>query len=124
MCNTFWAHFRDHFARCPDLPVQEFHSYLADFPCFQEAEVASYESLVTECEIRDALMQAGLNKLPGLDSLLYKVYLRLPHMPILTDMFNQGFVQEAISGSVTKGVTRLLKKGGRHVWEELDDYGP
>ena len=30
----------------------------------------------------------------------------------------------AIVGSVTKGVIILLKKGDRHVWEELDDYRP
>ena len=56
----------------------------------------------------------------------YEVYLRLPHMfvPILTDMFNHWFAQGAIPGSVTKGVITLLKKGGRHVWEGLDDYGP
>ena len=28
----------------------------------------------------------------------------------------------AILGSITKGVMTLLKKGGRHVWEDLDDY--
>ena len=31
--DVFRVHFRDRFARCPDLPVQEFRSYLADFPC-------------------------------------------------------------------------------------------
>ena len=52
--------------------------------------------------------------------------LRLPHtfVPILTDMFNHWFAQETIPGSVTKGVITLLKKGGRHVWEGLDDYRP
>ena len=56
----------------------------------------------------------------------YEMYLRLPHMfvPILTDMFNHWFAQEAIPGSVTKGVITLLKKGGRHIWEGLDDYRP
>ena len=29
-----------------------------------------------------------------------------------------------IPGSITKGVITLLKKGGRHVWEDLDDYRP
>ena len=42
------AHFRDRFARCPDLPVQEFRNYLADFPWLGAAEVASCEVLVTE----------------------------------------------------------------------------
>ena len=45
-------------------------------------------------------------------------------VPILTDMFNHWFAQGAIPGSVTKGVITLLKKGGRHVWERLDDYRP
>ena len=26
--------------------------------------------------------------------------------------------------SITKGVITLLKKGGRHVWEELNNYRP
>ena len=56
----------------------------------------------------------------------YEVYLRMSHMfvPILTDMFNHWFAQGAIPGSVTKGVITLLKKGGRHLWEGLDDYRP
>ena len=41
---------------------------------------------------------------------------------ILTDVFNHWFDQGAIPGSITKGVITLLKKGGRHVWEGLDDY--
>ena len=35
MRDAFWAHFRDRFARCPDLPLQEFHSCLADLPLKQ-----------------------------------------------------------------------------------------
>ena len=96
------------------------------FPRLGVAEAASSEGVVTECEVRDALKQVGLNKSPGLDGLPYKVYLRMSHMfvPILTDMFNHWFAQGAIPGSVTKGVITLLKKGGRHVWEGLDDYRP
>ena len=92
--DAFRAHFRDCFACCTDL--------------------------------RDALKQVGLNKSPVLDGLPYEVYLRMLHMfvPILTDMFNHWFAQGAIPGSVTKGVITLLKKGGRHVWEGLDDYRP
>ena len=92
--DAFRAHFRDCFARCTDL--------------------------------HDALKQVGLNKSPVLDGLPYEVYLRMLHMfvPILTDMFNHWFAQGAIPGSVTKGVITLLKKGGRHVWEGLDDYRP
>ena len=79
--------------------------------------------MITECEVCDALKQVHLNKWPGLDGLPYEVYLRLPHMfvPILTDMFNHWFAQGTIPGSVTKGVITLLKKGGEHVWEGLDD---
>ena len=124
MRKAFGAHFRDHFARCPDLPVQEFHNYLADFPCLGVAEAASCEGLVTESEVHNALKQVGLNKSPGLDGLPYEVYLRMSHMfvPILTDVFNHSFAQGAIPGSITQGVITLLKKGGRHVWEDLDDY--
>ena len=126
MRDAFRVHFRDHFARCPDLQLQEFRSYLANFPCLGAAEAASCEGVVTECEVRDALNQVGLNKSPGLDGLPYEVYLRLLHMfvPILTDMFNHWFAQGAIPGSVTKGVITLLKKGDKHVWEGLDDYRP
>ena len=45
-------------------------------------------------------------------------------VPILTDIFNHWFAQGAIPDSVTKVVITLLKKGGRHVWEGLDDYRP
>ena len=90
------------------------------------AEAASCKGVVTEYEVRDALKQVSLNKSPGLDGLPYEVYLRMSHMfvPILTDMFNHWFAQGAIPGSVTKGVITLLKKGGRHIWEGLDDYRP
>ena len=126
MRDVFRAHFRDRFARCPDLSLQEFHSYFADFPRLGVAEAASYEGVVTECEVHDTLKQVGLNKSPGLDGLPYEVYLRMSHMfvPILTDMFNHWFAQGAIPGRVTKGMITLLKKGGRHVWEGLDDYRP
>ena len=126
MREAFGAHFRDRFVRCPDLPVQEFRNYLADFHRLREVEAASYEGLVTECEVRNALKQVGLNKSPGLDGLPYEVYLRMSHMfvPILTDVFNHWFAQGAIPGSITKGVITLLRKGGKHVWEDLDDYQP
>ena len=45
-------------------------------------------------------------------------------MPILTDMFNYWFSQGAIPGSITKGMITLLKKDGKHVWEDLDNYRP
>ena len=124
MCKAFWAHFRDRFARCPDLPVQEFHNYLADFPCLRAAEAASCEGLVTECEVRNALKQVGFNKLPGLDGLLYEEYLRMLHMfvPILMVVFKHWFAQGAIPGSITKGMITLLRKDGKHVWEDLGDY--
>ena len=126
MRDAFRAYFRDRFARCPDLPIWEFCSYLADFPRLGVAEAASCEGVVTECEVRDALKQVGLNKSPGLDGLPYEVYLRMSHMfvPILTDVFNHWFAQGAIPGCVAKGVITLLKKGGQHVGEGLDDYRP
>ena len=126
MRDALRAHFRDCFARSPDILVQEFRSYLADFLRLQEAEAASCDGVVTEFEVRDALKQVGLNKSPGLDGLPYEVYMRLLHMfvPILTNMFNHWFAQGTISGCVTKSVITLLKKGGRHVWKDLDDYLP
>ena len=101
---AFQTHFRDH---CPDLQVQEFRNYLADFPRLGEAEAASCKGVVTECEV-SALKQVGLNKSPGLDGLPYEVYLRRSHtfVPILTDVFNHWFA---------KGVITLLKKEGRYV---------
>ena len=126
MHGAFRAHFRDRFASCPDLPVQEFGSYLADFPHLGEAEAASCEGVVTECKVRDALKLVGLNKSPGLDGLSHEVYLKMTQMfgPILTDAFNHWFAPGAIPGIITKGVITLLKKGGKHVWEGLDDYRP
>ena len=123
---TFRSHFRDRFIRCPDLQVQEFCNYLADFPHLGQAEAASCEGVVTECEVRNALKQTGLNESPGLDGLPDEVYLRMSHIfvPILTSMFNHWFAQGAIPGSLTKGVITLLKKGGRHVRGELNDYRP
>ena len=76
------------------------------------AEAASCKGVVIECEVRHALKHVGLNISTGLDSLPYKIYLRLPHMfvPILTNMFNHWFAQGTIPGWVTKGVISLLKK--------------
>ena len=124
--DAFRVHFRDRFARCSDLPLQEFRSYLADFSRLEVAEASSCEDVITECKVRNALKQVGLNKSLGLDVLPYEVYLRQPHMfvPILTDMFNHWFAQGAIPSSVTNHVITLPKKGGRHVWEGLDDYRP
>ena len=90
------------------------------------AEAASFEGAVTECEVRSALKQVGLNKSRGLDGLPYEMYLRMSHMfaPILTDVFNHWLAHGAISGSITKGVITLLKKEGRHIRGDLDDYRP
>ena len=114
---AFRAHFRGRFALSPELQVQEFRNYLADFPRLGEAEAASFEGVVTECEVRDVLKQVGLNKSPGLDGLPYEMYLSMSHMfvPILMDVFNDWFAQGAIPGSITKGEITLLKKEGRHI---------
>ena len=119
MHGAFRVPFRDH---CSDLPGQEFCCYSADFSRLWKAETASCEDLVTECEVRDALMQVSFSKSLGLDGVLYEVYLKISHefVPILTDMFNHFFVQWAIPGSITKCVITLLKKGSRHVWKDLD----
>ena len=52
---AFRTHFRDRFARYPDLQVQEFRNYLADFLRLGEAEAACCEGMVTECEVHSAL---------------------------------------------------------------------
>ena len=82
--------------------------------------------MTTECEVSSAPKLVGLNKLPGLDGLPNEVYLRMSHMfvSILTDVFNHWFAQGAIPGSITKGLITLLKKEGRHVCGELNDYRP
>ena len=49
------------------LQLQEFRSYLADFPRLRAAKEASCEGAIAECDVRDALKQVGLNKWPGLD---------------------------------------------------------
>ena len=110
--DAFRAHIRDRFARCTDLLLRKFRGYLADYPHLGVAEAASCEDVITECEVRDALKQVGLNKSPGLDGLPDKVYLRMSHMfvPILMDMFSHWFAQGAIHGSITKDVITLLKK--------------
>ncbi len=70
MHDAFRAHFRDRFARCPDLPLQDFHSYLVDIPRLGEAEAASCEGVITECEVCYALKLVGLNKSLGPRSVL------------------------------------------------------
>ena len=120
---AFWAHFHDRFARCPDHLVQEFCSYLADFPRLQEAEAASCEGLVTEWEVRDALKQVSLNKSSRLDGLPYEVYIRMSHMFVLTDYSTTSLPRALFQVAFTKGVITLRKRGGRHVWDDLDDFG-
>ena len=70
--------------------------------------------LVTESEVREVLKQDGLNKSPELDGLPNEIYLRISYMvvPILTDVFNYWFAQEAFPGCIIKGAITLLKKGG------------
>ena len=89
-------------------------------------EAVNCEGLFTECKVRDALRQVGLYKSSELDGFPCEVYLRMMHMfvLILTDMFNHWFAHGAIPGKITKSVITLLKKGGRHFRENLDDYRP
>ena len=72
--DAFRAHFRDRFARCTDLSLPEFYSYLADFSRLGVAEEVSCKGVITESKVRDALKKVGLNKSPGLDGLPYEVY--------------------------------------------------
>ena len=69
ICDAFRAYFHDRFACCPYLLLQEFCSYLTNFPLLGAAEAASCEGVITECTIHDVLKQVGLNKSPGLDGL-------------------------------------------------------
>ena len=70
--DAFRVHFCDCFIRCPDLPLQEFCSYLGDLPRLGAAEAACGESVITGCEVRDGLKQVGFNKSLELDGLRYK----------------------------------------------------
>ena len=125
ICDAFRAHLAARFARVEDLPVEDFHSYLADFPRLDTAEAASCEGVITESEVRAALRAVCLNKSPGLDGIPYEMYLRLSHLfvPILADMFNHWFTQGSIPGQVTKGLITLLQKKDKQ-GGELDDYRP
>ena len=43
--DVFRVDFRYRFARCPDLPLQKFYSYLADHPRLETAETAGFEGV-------------------------------------------------------------------------------
>ena len=105
------SHFRDRLARCPDLPLQEFRSYLADFPLLGAAEVVCCEGVVIECEVSDALKQVDLNKSPRLDGLLYEVYLR--HICA----YSGGYVQPLVLPGEPFLVT--LPKAWSHCWRKV-----
>ena len=89
MRKAFQVHFWD---CCPNLRVQEFLSYSANFPCLWEIEAVGCEGLVTESEVRNTMKQVSLNKSPGLDGLPYEVYLKLPHICAYSD----GYVQPLV----------------------------
>ena len=99
--DAFRAHFRDRFARCTDLPLREFRSYLDDFPSLGAAEAASCEGVVTECEVRDALKQVGLNKSPG------------------TRWFTRRSVLEDVAHvcAYSDGYVQPLVRPGSHPWQ-------
>ena len=59
MRDAFRSHFRGQFSDCPDLPLQEFRSNIADFPCFGVAEAASCEDVITECVETGRLQQVA-----------------------------------------------------------------
>ena len=100
-----------------------FLSYLANVSRLPVAEATSCGERVTDCEVRDALKQVGLNRSSVLDDVPYKMFFRLLHMfvPILMDFFSHWFTLGAILDRFTKGVITLLKKGGRYVRKNLDD---
>ena len=110
----------------PAVLISRFRSFAAISPTY--LALGLLKRLVARVRLLNAksVMRWSRSASSGLDGLPYKVYLRMSHMfvPILTDMFNHWFAQGAIPGSVSKGGITLLKKGGRHVWEGLDDYRP
>ena len=114
--DAFRMHSRDRFTRLPDLLVEQFSRYLANFPRLQSTEEASYEGKVTEYKISDVLKLVSLNKTQRHKCLPYEIYLRLSHMfmLILMDVFNHWFAKGAILGNATKGVITLLLKGNGH----------
>ena len=92
--DAFRVYFRDRLARCPDLPLQEFRCYLTDFPRLGAAESASCKGGITECEVRDALKQVGLNKSPGLDGLTLRSVLEaVAHVCAYSDGYVQPLVR-------------------------------
>ena len=106
--------------------VQTFPNWYIKFPVGHALRLNREMRGAFQVYFCDALKQVSRNKLPGLDGLPHEVYLRMSHMfvPILTDMFHHWFAYGVIPGSITKGGITLLKKGGTHLWEDLDDYRP
>ena len=88
-------------------------------PALGVAEAASCEGVVTECEVRDALKQVGLNKSPGTRWFALRSVLEdVAHVCTYSDGYVQPLVRPGSPSLVAlpKGVITLLKKGGRHVW--------
>ena len=82
ICKEFRQYFLKLFTREPGWSSAQFYTYLADFPHLSVTEVAGCEGCITEDEVQKAMKSVGLDKSLGIDSLPYKVYLRL-HMFVL-----------------------------------------
>ena len=116
MRKVFRVHFRDRWARCPDLLVQEFHNYLLDFPRLREAETAS-------CKGCDYWMQS-----------LWCVEVSWPQQITRTRWFTpRSLLKAAVQVCAYSDgyVQPLVRQGSHHIaeergqaWEDLDDYRP
>ena len=77
-------------------------------------------------QVRDAFKQVGLNKLPGLDGLTYKEYLRMSHMFC---PYSERYVQSLVCTrrhylEYQQGGDDFTEERWQHVCENLDDYRP
>lgn len=59
LCEEFRRYFEGRFTKVPSLNIDEFRSYLADFPWLSPTEAASCEGEITEGEIYLALKKVG-----------------------------------------------------------------
>ena len=80
ICKEFRQYFLKLFTREPGLSSVQFNTYLADYPRLSVTEAAGCEERIKEGEIRETLKLIGLDESPGIDGLLYEVYLKLSHM--------------------------------------------
>ena len=91
---VFRVHFRDRFVCWFDLPVKEFHNYLADFLTFRRWKWLATSIWLLNAKSVTHWSRLASNKSPGLEGLLYQ----MSHMflPILMDVFSHWFALTAL----------------------------